>query len=377
MNAKRQILATARFLIGIGLAFGLVYGTIRSTGGNPWMAIYHAKMPFLLTVLLLHGVVICTASYRWSLLLRVQGITLPLRNVIRLTMIGLFFNLALPGAVSGDLVKMSLIMKHSRDKKQEAILTILLDRALGLFGLFLLASLMVLLSLPFLMQLDQQYRPVKIASYVVGLGSVAGILGMGLIETRRIVARFSVTSNVVNFVAKKLPRGIVSCLERLVSGLELYRQNRSTILSAITLSVIVHLCLALNLFFIGVSIGEDILGLRHYFLASPVANAVAAIPITPGGIGTRDATIAMFFSVMGASPQKAGVVPVIMTFVILFWGLLGGITYVFSKSQKITVRTAREFKDKNTHAIPFLDGRVRKFENNCLGKKPFILDDSS
>jgi uncharacterized membrane protein YbhN (UPF0104 family) len=42
---------------------------------------------------------------RWQLLLKGQGLNVPLAETFRLTMIGVFFNTAIPGAVSGDLVK--------------------------------------------------------------------------------------------------------------------------------------------------------------------------------------------------------------------------------------------------------------------------------
>jgi uncharacterized protein (TIRG00374 family) len=141
-------------------------------------------------------------------------------------------------------------------------------------------------------------------------------------------------ARIIDYAAEKLPSSVVLTLSRLVNALELYRRNRGTIVCGIALSILVHACLAIDLFFVGAGVGEDILGLGNYFLAMPVATAVAAIPVTPAGIGARDAMIAIFLSGMKARAGKSGVVAVIMTLIIVFWGLVGGVIFCFSKSPK-------------------------------------------
>jgi uncharacterized protein (TIRG00374 family) len=342
-NHKRKIITTVRTVVGIGLAIVLIHTTLEFTGGDPWRAVIMAKTPLLLLALVFQGVIACIASYRWNLLLRVQGVCLHVTDTIRLTLIGLFFGLTLLGSVSGDLVKMSLVKQHTKDNKAEAILTVMLDRILGLFGLFIVASFVVLFSLPFLLELRQEYRPIQIAAFTVGLGSIGCALFVTLVVLRQRLLRFVWVDRIVNYSAEKLPVSLVSILKRLVEALDLYRQNQWTILAAISLSIIVHSFFAFNLFIIGASVGENVLGLRDYFLASQVANVAAALPLTPGGIGTRDAVIALFFNAMQAPSDKVGVVPVVLTLLILVWGLIGGIFFVFSKKAKAVVENDDDF----------------------------------
>src|SRR4051812_34437121 len=54
---------------------------------------------------------------RWQWLLRVQGIELPLLRTFEFSLIGNFFNIALPGAVSGDLVKAFYIGREVEGKR--------------------------------------------------------------------------------------------------------------------------------------------------------------------------------------------------------------------------------------------------------------------
>ena len=54
--------------------------------------------------------------------------------------IGMVFNLVIPGAVGGDLIKAAYLVRM-RIKKTQAIASMVIDRILGLLGLFVLASI--------------------------------------------------------------------------------------------------------------------------------------------------------------------------------------------------------------------------------------------
>jgi len=323
-----------RILVGIVLSVGLIHLTLKTTGGAFWSELLMAKKIYLILPLLLSGGVLAIQTYRWNLLLKVQGIHMKGWDLLRLTLIGIFFNLALPGAVSGDVVKIGFAVRQVKDKKVEAALSVFMDRVLGLFGLLPLASLMVMLNLPFLLELEPKYRPIQIAAFAVGLCSIGGILAIAMVELRHIFMRWQRIVWIVHLGKIKLPALIVSRLERLVHALEIYHDNRRTIASAIGLSILVHSCLALNLFFVGISYGENVLCLSDYFLTTQVSNAIAAIPVTPAGIGTRDAVTAMFLAALQVPQAIIGVVPVTVTLIILFWGLVGGMVLVFSRGAK-------------------------------------------
>ena len=333
-QARNLFVGVIRFSIGLVLAYILVRLTLKYTGTDLWRELSNANRGLLLLAVLLFAVLIGITIYRWNLLLRVQGLFLNPWDLIRLTMTGVFFNLALPGAVSGDIVKGAFVTQCTETKKAEAILTILLDRIIGLLGLLTLASIMVLIYLPFLLTIKAEYRPIQIAAFSVGAASLASVFGVVLIEIRERLMQHPWISRLKEMGARKLPPRIVRALKRLVSALDLYRQQYRVVMVAILLSMGVHVCYATAIYAIGASVGEDVLGLSDYFLSTFVSNTLSAIPLTPAGIGTRDASIAMFLSAFNASKEKAGVVPVTMTLVILFWGLVGGGVFMFSRNPK-------------------------------------------
>ncbi len=331
---NRMITMAIRLIVGIGLGYFLIHLTLKYTGTDLLGEVFDANKPILIFACLFDGALFSLTICRWNLLLRVQGIYLKIWDLIRLTMIGNFFSLALPGAAGGDLLKMAYLTGYTKSKKMEGALTVLLDRLLGVLGLFILAAVMLVLYLPFLIDLDRGYLPIKITAFIVGLASMTSIFGIFLAGKSRALMRYRWMISLVDCGKRKLPASVVLALGRLVDALDLYDQNRSTVIIAVILSVLGHMGVAINLFAIGAAVGENSLQMGDYFLAVTVSNAVAGIPITPGGIGTRDATAAMFFVALGTSAAKAGVVPVIFTLIIVFWGLVGGIFFMISRFPK-------------------------------------------
>ena len=76
---------------------------------------------------------------RWYLLVRVIEPKFTLRSTMLLGFIGYVFNLVIPGAVGGDFIKAAYLVRM-HIKKTQAIASMVIDRILGLLGLFVLAA---------------------------------------------------------------------------------------------------------------------------------------------------------------------------------------------------------------------------------------------
>ena len=77
---------------------------------------------------------------RWYLLVRVIEPRFTLRSTLVLGFIGYVFNLVIPGAVGGDFIKAAYLVRM-HIKKTQAVASMVIDRILGLLGLFVLAAL--------------------------------------------------------------------------------------------------------------------------------------------------------------------------------------------------------------------------------------------
>ena len=83
------------------------------------------------------------ATVRWQMLLRIQGITLRWLRTFAIVMIGLFFNMFLPGLVGGDAMRLYFVFKCAPRQKTRATLSVAMDRILGMLSILFLAGLSV------------------------------------------------------------------------------------------------------------------------------------------------------------------------------------------------------------------------------------------
>jgi uncharacterized protein (TIRG00374 family) len=153
---KNPIFGVVRAVIGLGLAAFFISKVLEGVDvKTQWE---QAAGFYILAAFLVYGSVIPLCIYRWQMLLKVQGIELSFWDLTRLTMIGVFWNVVVPGAVGGDLLKMAYLTKQAPDKKTEGVLSIMVDRIVGLLGLFVVASVSVLLAIPFIMGSTPQIK---------------------------------------------------------------------------------------------------------------------------------------------------------------------------------------------------------------------------
>ena len=115
---------------------------------------------------LVYGAVETIATVRWQILLRVQGIVLGWFRVAVMVVVGLFFNMFLPGLVGGDAVRLFLLFKSVPRQKTAATLSVVMDRLLGLVSLLILAILVVVLRVGWL---NQAPRTAHITYFAIAL----------------------------------------------------------------------------------------------------------------------------------------------------------------------------------------------------------------
>ncbi len=168
----RFIYAVLRFGIAFGLAGLLIRPLVKeikpeSLDGVNWL--------WVALAVVLYGWVLLIGVFRWRILLAVQGIETRIMDIVKLNLIGQFFNIAIPGSVSGDLVKMVYIRDHAGSKQAAAVLTIMLDRVMGLLGLLLIALVSTAISWDYV-QASQDPR-IRVAVYWIAALSGCGVVG--------------------------------------------------------------------------------------------------------------------------------------------------------------------------------------------------------
>src|SRR5262249_34930512 len=122
------------------LAFGLL-GWVVWTNRGPIREVFSRRLDLRLIALAfaIYMTGLLIVFFRWYCLIRVIEPHFRLRDAFLLGFIGNVFNLVIPGAVGGDLIKAAYLVRM-KVKKTQTIASMILDRILGLLGLFILAA---------------------------------------------------------------------------------------------------------------------------------------------------------------------------------------------------------------------------------------------
>jgi uncharacterized membrane protein YbhN (UPF0104 family) len=94
--------------------------------------------------LALMGTTLVLGIVRWRMVLRVQGFDLSFGRTAEISLVAHFFNSFLLGTAGGDVMKAYFAARETHHKKTEAVVTVFVDRVIGLWAMLLFATLMIL-----------------------------------------------------------------------------------------------------------------------------------------------------------------------------------------------------------------------------------------
>lgn len=255
---------------------------------------------------LLGGAFVCCLSavlltfVRWFFLVRALDLPFHLREALRLGFLGYLMNFVSLGAVGGDFFK-ALALAHTQPgRRTEAVATVVADRLIGLFALLLIASTAILLSGD-AQSADPRLLVVCRATLITT--AVAAGLVFLLIAT-------SATGH-TNVARLGRIRWVGPTLARLLSAAYVYRRNMPVLVLAMTMSIAVHVLLTCGVYLIGCGLPGEPPSLGAHMLIAPLSFVVGAIPITPSGLGTFEATLDYLYGLLaigGAGVASSGTI---------------------------------------------------------------------
>lgn len=255
-------------------------------------------------------------NWRWLILLRAKKINISFKECFRLTLIGQFFNFAVPGGVGGDVVKGYYLIKKFPKQITDVGTSVLFDRILGLIAMLILTLFVLFLEWDLVLQVKQ-------IQFFLWL--VAGLLFTALFFA---AIGFSSLFDRLNFL-KKLPKG--EKIHKILMAFHLYGKTPKVILKTIGISFFSQMCIVLFSYFVG--LGWDMnWSFSMYLFVIPLTTLAMAIPITPAGVGVGQAAI--YFLVKAFTGQELDIGPNIITLfqvMSLLWGLWGAYFYVCLK----------------------------------------------
>jgi len=334
---KKQILViVAKYGLGLGLLAYVIwcYWHVPSSDGQKDLGLAGIlQRPIHLAPLVLAGAIfvvsILITFLRWYLLVRAQALPFTVVNALRLGMIGLFLSTFLPGSIGGDIIKAACIAREQK-RRTVAVATVLLDRAMGLCGLFWLVALLggIFWGGGFLEDLvrtpEARLTLETITLGAVGLtaGSIAFWLLLGVLPSHR--------AEIFAGRLTRIPR-VGHSLAELWRAVWMYRCQGRVIAVALFLALVGHVGFVLTFYFAALTLFApgDIPSLGAHFLLVPVGMAITAgIPL-PGGIGGGEAAYLFLYGLVGARQPFFGALGSLVQRVI-GWvvGLAGFLVYL-------------------------------------------------
>ena len=318
------------FLSRIGIAGGIIYWLI-NLHYNEFVNVLQNIDPVWLIVAAFFYLIVCLASaMRWLLLLKVQKIEITFWEAFSLTMQGFFFSLVIPGgSLGGDLVKTGFLLnKTPKGKKLDATSTIFMDRFLGMFGQFSIGIVAALCCIPLIRRLDYA---IEATILIIIMLSVLGLLSGIVIINHRQLEKIKLYAWLVN-IGNKLTKGYVN---RIAEILDVYRDAHRTLYKCIFIGIVfIQLNIALTLYFISKGINSAASAVTPLIFGVSMGNTAGLLPITPSGIGTRDAVIKAILTAGGFSQGDSVAIPLLYTAIVVIFSVLGGLFFIFKKSKK-------------------------------------------
>ena len=221
---------------------------------------------------------------------------------------GYLSNNVLPGATGGDLVKAYTIARRTPGKRTSAVMTVLLDRVLGLLALIILGAIGVAIK-------ASQGGFDRTGQFVLTMLAVATIGGMVFFSRRvRIIFRIS------------------SFLDRIPLGHQIeideslfhYRDHKWQLARCLSLGLLIWLMCIAGIYCLGQSISMSV-NFVDYFICLPVIFSAGALAPSIAGLGVLEGLFQHFFGEAGATPSTAVAVCLLYRLAVLIISIPGAL----------------------------------------------------
>ena len=273
---KRHLITLLKIVISLGIVAYLVYDVRRSgaaEGRNVFSDLLDQpkQWGYLVLAIGFCSTAVLLTMIRWHFLLRALEIPTKFRSTLRIAFIGYFFNLAPLGIAGGDLVRVMMINGEHKNIKAKSIASTVLDRVLGLYMLFVVASVGILLAGFHHSDNEVITTICKITWAVAIIGGIgAGVLMIPAVTEGRWANSL-----------EKLPK-VGGAFSSLLEAVRMYRRQPGVLLLAALLTVGVHSFFAIGVCMIAFGLPGPDHSIATHLVIMPLSASMGAIPFPIG-----------------------------------------------------------------------------------------------
>jgi uncharacterized membrane protein YbhN (UPF0104 family) len=312
-RTRHLVIGAAKLVVSLGLLALLFSRTDLQSLGRAFAA---ASFPWLLAGLALYLVSMLLSTWRWSLLLEAQTVSVPSRTLLSSYLVATFFNNFLPSNIGGDVVRIRDTARPAGSTTLAATV-VLIDRAIGLMGLVLVAAVGATAAV-------DMTGPATVPVWPSWLWG--GFLLATVVSAPAVIAPAGV-GRLLQPLTVFHPEWVGDRIARVTETLGRFRERPSSLgggfLGAVGVQVV------LVLFYGAVARSLDIpIPLWHMAVLVPVSFVVQMLPVSVNGFGVREATFSFYFSKLGLPIESAMALSLGATGLIMIFSLSGAACYV-------------------------------------------------
>jgi len=260
------------------------------------------------SVLILFMVGHAVAAGKWWFLLE-RGFSY--RKALKAHFAGLAANLCLPGVAGGDVVRAGLVAKFTSVTKLAA--ASLSDRFIDMLALAIVSASGILM----------------LRSGEANIGLVLQIFALFL---GALICVFYVGPKVVPMIFEAIPKlPAKSFALKIADEFDRLGKRPAALVTALLLSVAIQAAFVSLFIWLADNAGVDA-PRGAWFFAWPLAKILAVLPISLGGIGLREATLAGLMSPFGAEAAPVVAASLIWQAVLIVAGLIGAAAWLLTNS---------------------------------------------
>ena len=309
---KKAIFLVIRIAISASLIAYLIKTQIKSFSDIVEILKSSDKVLLLLS-LSTHALGTYITAVRWKALLKTQKVKLGTATLSVTVLIGSFFNNFLPTSIGGDVFRTYDASKKGKIPLSTSASIILVERFSGVVSAATYAIIALFLGFTAI-----GHRSVIIPIvifFVVSVILAFLIINPSLFGLGKISGRFRFT--------RKLTEKLFNFYNTLAS----FKKYKLVLVEVLIFSFLLQFTVILNYYLAARALGIN-LNLTAFIFIVPVVATIAMIPISVGGIGLRENSLAFIMVAMGVNNEKAALCSLLILFMLIIMGIIGGIIYI-------------------------------------------------
>jgi hypothetical protein len=299
--------------VGLALFVVIVYRTGWDRILDTLRDTHTGMLPYAVVLL---GAIVLLRGWRWQLLMRPIGIEYPLRRCAVVWMIGFFASAVTPAKV-GDAVRALYVRGETDSSFGQAFVSVFMDRLYDLLTILVAGIVTVLLF---------SHYYIKMPSIWVLIAGALALIGAVFLVTRRSLVQRALRPLFNLLVPARYKERFSLNFHSFYDALQLYRRRPMHMVGIFFLTLIYWALVFTLAVYVTRLLGIDV-GAGYVVLIMPIVTLVELIPISVSGLGTRDATVIYFFSLVGVAGAQG--VGFSLVYVLIGTYLIAALGFVF------------------------------------------------